>query len=59
MSTFLLKNPDCVFIHIPKAVGSSIGKGVWTKAIGPRLGRGRGLHRDRAAASAQAGLRRG
>lgn len=32
MSTFLLKNPDCVFVHIPKAVGSSIGKDVRTKA---------------------------
>lgn len=59
MSTFLLKNPDCVFIHIPKTGGSSIRKGVWTGAIGPRFGRGRGFHRDRAAAPAPAGLRRG
>jgi len=29
MSNFLLKNPDCVFIHIPKTAGTSIRKGVW------------------------------
>jgi hypothetical protein len=29
MSNFLLKKPDCVFIHIPKTAGTSIRKGVW------------------------------
>ena len=29
MSNFLLKDPDCVFIHIPKTGGLSIRKGVW------------------------------
>jgi hypothetical protein len=31
MSIFLLKDPDCVFIHIPKTGGTSIRKGVWEK----------------------------
>jgi len=29
MSNFLLKDPECVFIHIPKTAGTSIRKGVW------------------------------
>lgn len=29
MSNFLLKNPDCVFIHIPKTGGSTIRHGIW------------------------------
>lgn len=29
MSNFLLKDPKCVFIHIPKTAGTSIRKGVW------------------------------
>ena len=29
MSSFLLKDPDCVFVHIPKTGGSSIRYGVW------------------------------
>lgn len=29
MSNFLLKDPDCVLIHIPKTAGTSIRSGVW------------------------------
>ena len=29
MSAFLLKDPDCVLIHIPKSAGTSIRRGVW------------------------------
>ncbi len=29
MSIFLLKNPNCVLIHIPKTGGTSIRKGAW------------------------------
>lgn len=29
MSRFLLRDPDCVLIHIPKAGGSTIRKGIW------------------------------
>lgn len=29
MSNFLLRNPDCVLIHIPKTAGTSMRKGVW------------------------------
>lgn len=39
MALFLLKKPDCVFIHIPKTAGTSIRKGVWKKRCnGPRFG---------------------
>ena len=39
MSNFLLKNPDCVFIHIPKTAGTSIRKGVWKSNYeGPTFG---------------------
>jgi len=31
MSLFLLKNPDAVFIHIPKTGGTSIRQGVWQR----------------------------
>jgi hypothetical protein len=31
MSIFLLKDPTCVLIHIPKTGGTSIRKGVWKK----------------------------
>ena len=40
MSIFLLKNPDCVLIHIPKTGGTSIRKGLWKKNYeGPAFGR--------------------
>jgi hypothetical protein len=29
MSNFLLRDPDCVLIHIPKTAGTSIRKGAW------------------------------
>lgn len=29
MSNFLLRNPDCVLIHVPKTGGTSIRKGLW------------------------------
>lgn len=29
MSVFLLKDPDCVFIHVPKTGGSTIRQGLW------------------------------
>lgn len=29
MSNFLLKDPDCVLIHVPKTGGSSIRHGIW------------------------------
>lgn len=29
MSNFLLRDPDCVLIHIPKTAGTSMRKGVW------------------------------
>lgn len=39
MSNFLLRQPDCVLIHIPKTGGTSIRKGAWGKrAKGPRFG---------------------
>lgn len=39
MSNFLLKNPNCVFIHIPKTAGTSIRKGVWKSDYeGPYFG---------------------
>lgn len=39
MSNFLLKDPECVFIHIPKTAGTSIRKGVWKKRYeGPVFG---------------------
>lgn len=39
MSNFLLKEPECVFIHIPKTAGTSIRKGVWKKRYeGPAFG---------------------
>ncbi|MRX49715.1 hypothetical protein GI374_04475 [Paracoccus sp. S-4012] len=39
MSNFLLKDPDCVFIHIPKTGGTSIRKGAWSRRVqGPRFG---------------------
>lgn len=39
MSNFLLKNPDCVLIHIPKTGGTSIRKGAWNRRVrGPRFG---------------------
>jgi hypothetical protein len=38
MSNFLLRNPDCVFIHIPKTGGSSIRNGLWlSRYEGPFL----------------------
>lgn len=39
MSNFLLRDPDCVLIHIPKTGGTSIRKGSWGKRKkGPRFG---------------------
>jgi hypothetical protein len=39
MSNFRLKDPDCVFIHIPKTGGTSIRKGIWQKNYdGPVFG---------------------
>lgn len=39
MSNFILKNPDCVFIHIKKTGGSSIRKGLWRENYeGPFFG---------------------
>lgn len=39
MSIFLLKDPHCVLIHIPKTGGTSIRKGVWKKNYeGPAFG---------------------
>lgn len=39
MSNFLLKEPDCVLIHIPKTGGSSIRHGVWQgRYDGPAFG---------------------
>jgi hypothetical protein len=39
MSNFLLQEPDCVFIHIPKTGGISIRHGVWKgKYQGPVFG---------------------
>lgn len=39
MSNFLLRDPDCVFIHIPKTAGTSIRKGVWeSRYEGPVFG---------------------
>lgn len=39
MSNFLLKNPYCVLIHIPKTGGTSIRKGAWEKNYdGPFFG---------------------
>tara|TARA_R110000868_G_scaffold43693_4_gene146719 strand:+ start:586 stop:1146 length:561 start_codon:yes stop_codon:yes gene_type:complete len=40
MSLFLLRDPDCVLIHIPKTGGSTIRKGIWDKNYeGPAYGR--------------------
>lgn len=40
MSNFLLKSPDCVFIHIPKTGGSSVRHGVWSSEYdGPIFGK--------------------
>ncbi|MEL6363486.1 MAG: sulfotransferase family 2 domain-containing protein [Pseudomonadota bacterium] len=40
MSNFRLKDPDCVFIHIPKTGGSSIRQGLWEgRYDGPEFGR--------------------
>jgi hypothetical protein len=39
MSVFVLKEPDAVFIHIPKTGGMSIRKGIWgQKYDGPYVG---------------------
>ncbi len=39
MSNFLLRNPHCVLIHIPKTGGTSIRKGAWKKDYeGPVFG---------------------
>ena len=39
MSNFLLKEPDCVLIHIPKTGGSSIRHGIWADRYeGPTFG---------------------
>ena len=36
MSVFLLKDPECVFIHIPKTGGTSIRMGIWQgRYLGP------------------------
>jgi hypothetical protein len=35
MANFLLRDPDCVLIHIPKTGGSSIRNGVWGKRNEP------------------------
>ena len=40
MSNFLLKNPECVFIHIPKTGGSTIRLGIWKERYeGPVFGK--------------------
>lgn len=40
MSNFLLRDPDCVLIHIPKTAGTSIRKGAWQgRYEGPVHGR--------------------
>jgi len=39
MSNFLLQNPDCIFIHIPKTGGLTIRKGLWENYKGPVFGR--------------------
>lgn len=39
MSNFLLKDPDCVLIHVPKTGGSSIRNGIWQgRYEGPAFG---------------------
>lgn len=39
MSNFLLRDPDCVLIHIPKTGGSTIRNGLWNgRYIGPAFG---------------------
>ncbi|MCH8490006.1 MAG: sulfotransferase family protein [Oceanicaulis sp.] len=39
MSNFLLRDPDCVLIHIPKTGGSSIRHGLWSSRYdGPSFG---------------------
>ncbi len=39
MSNFLLKDPDCVLIHIPKNGGSTIRRGLWNaNYVGPEFG---------------------
>lgn len=37
MSIFLLHDPECVLIHIPKTGGTSIRKGVWEKRYEPAI----------------------
>jgi hypothetical protein len=39
VSNFLLKDPECVLIHIPKTGGSTIRKGIWNSHYdGPEFG---------------------
>ncbi|MCR8546981.1 sulfotransferase family protein [Salipiger sp. P9] len=39
MSNFLLRDPDCILIHIPKTGGSSIRRGLWKgRYEGPAFG---------------------
>ena len=38
MSNFLLHNPDCIFIHIPKTGGSTIRRGLWKSYGSPAFG---------------------
>ncbi len=40
MSNFWLKDPDCLFIHIPKTGGSTIRRGLWSgRYEGPAFGK--------------------
>lgn len=38
MSNFLLHDPDCIFIHIPKTGGSTIRRGLWKSYDSPAFG---------------------
>lgn len=39
MSNFLLRDPDCVFIHLPKTGGSTVRLGIWASRYdGPTFG---------------------
>ena len=38
MSNFLLHDPDCIFIHIPKTGGSTIRRGLWKGYDSPAFG---------------------